>query len=506
MTRLLRRWSFGDLAFAAVALVLTAMAARVWWLSSIVPGQDYPQFLVFVRALQDHGDPASPFHGTYAISPWFVPTSLPIHLVSILSYPLGHSIERAGKVLLTAQNVALVAASLYLLHVLERPRWAVLFLFPILHSIWTVVGGFVVYATSFPILVLGWALTVQWLARLDVRAGVALGVCLCAMLLWHGVGFVSVGLSFGVLWLLWRAPSWRARLLALLPTAPSLVLCAAWQASTFGGANHPVWQPVGDSVDTIFDQVGASVPHYQGRVIALGLLVGAGLVASRKNLGAGASAARLWRTENPFLVLSLVYLGAYFVLPLYVGKVEGLSNRFAYPALLAYLFAWNLPAAVAPRTLVLAAVGALGVWSLEDVAERFRAFHLETRGASALMDRLGPRETLYYSPPNQGYSKSFGGPSNKPMRELQQYATARRGGLPNSSFAGYGVNFVKYVNGNPMPGLFGPPSWSPTMTKFDYVLAQEGQGPSDRRFRLQEKRDGWELYGVCGSTRFPSCP
>jgi hypothetical protein len=44
------------------------------------------------------------------------------------------------------------------------------------------------------------------------------------------------------------------------------------------------------------------------------------------------------------------------------------------------------------------------------------------------------------------------------------------------------------------------------MTKFDYVLARAGGGPSDRRFKLLERRTGWELYGVCGSTLFPDCP
>jgi hypothetical protein len=47
--------------------------------------------------------------------------------------------------------------------------------------------------------------------------------------------------------------------------------------------------------------------------------------------------------------------------------------------------------------------------------------------------------------------------------------------------------------------------WSQAMTKFDYLLARAGSGPSDKRFRLVESKLGWELYGVCGSTRFPVC-
>ena len=104
-----KRFNASDALFAVVVLAFTFAAARVWWLSKLVPGMDYPQFLLFVRALQDHGNPASPFHGTYTVGPWFMPTSLPINLTSWLSVLCGHSIEAAGKLLLTLQNVGLVA-------------------------------------------------------------------------------------------------------------------------------------------------------------------------------------------------------------------------------------------------------------------------------------------------------------------------------------------------------------------------------------------------------------
>ena len=61
--------------------------------------------------------------------------------------------------------------------------------------------------------------------------------------------------------------------------------------------------------------------------------------------------------------------------------------------------------------------------------------------------------------------------------------TVRHGGLPNDSFAGYGVNPVR----------------------FDYVLARAGQRPSDPRFRRVDAREGWELYAVCGSKHLPTC-
>ena len=138
----LRHLTPSDAAYAVLVLAMTFLAARVWWLSTIVPGQDYPQFLVFVRVARDYADPSSPFHGTYTLAPWFVPTSLPIQLTRVLSLPFGGSIESGAKLLLTLQNATLVAASAYLLRVLGRPRWAIVVLFPFVHSRWTVIGGF----------------------------------------------------------------------------------------------------------------------------------------------------------------------------------------------------------------------------------------------------------------------------------------------------------------------------------------------------------------------------
>lgn len=500
-----KRVSASDALFVGVVLVLTFMAARVWWLSKIVPGMDYPQYLVFVRALQDHADPASPFHGTYAVAQWYKPTSLLINVTSWLSYACGHSIERAGKVLWTLENVGVVAASVFTLGELRRNRWAVLLVFPLIHCVWTVAGGFFAFATSLPLVILAWGLTVRWFRAPSVRSGVALGTCFCAVFLRHGIGFAQAGIGFAILWMLWRFPSWRARVLGGVPTLPCLTLFVVWWTSTFDGSagkSAPGWVDPWNAAEHVVEYVWASVPHYTARAYALVLIVGAGLLLSPTNLGA-TQGTRTWRVRNPFLLLSLAYLAAYWAFPMYLDKVEGVSARFPYVAALAFVFAWNLPAPAAARTLLLAVVGSFGAWCLYDMSQRFLAFDAYTRGASDLMDRLGPRDTLYCSPPNSGAFDGFDGPTNKPIREIQQYASIRRGGLPNSSFAGYGMNYIRYVNGNPMPGFYGWPGWSRTMTKFDYVLARGHM--VDSHFRLVGRLDGWELYGVCGSRRFPVC-
>jgi len=503
----LRRLTLLDAVYAALVLELTFLAARVWWLSTIVPGQDYPQFLVFVRVARDYADPSSPFHGTYALAQWFVPTSLPVQLTRVLSLPFGGSIESGAKLLLTLQNVSLVVASAYLLRVLGRPRWAIVLLFPFVHSRWTVMGGFVPYATAFPLVVLGWALTVRWFRRLDPMSGAYLALCLCVTLLWHGVAFGAAGLGFAGLWLLWRAPSQPARMMSVVPTVPSLVQMAVWLGSTFQkNAESPgwTWRTFWEACDHLTDHVLPTVPHRPAIALLLAIIVLGGLVVSRRSEGATGPAARMWRVENPFLIVASLYLAAYFLFPENGLGVAVLSPRFSIHAAMAAVFAWNLPAERVARVGVLAAVTAFACWRLNDVAARFREFDAETRGASYLMDEVGLHETLYNPPDKNGASDAFDTP-NKALIELEQFSTVRHGGLPNSSFAGYGMNYVRYVNGNPMPSLHGAPTRGPGMTRFDYVLTKVGQGPADPGFRLLDEKWGWQLYAVCGSNRFRVC-
>jgi hypothetical protein len=509
MTGVLKRLRWRDAVYVAVVVTFTFLAARVYWLSAIVPAMDYPQYLVFARVVRDWTDPTSPFFGTYALGHWFMPTVLPVHLTAALSHLFRGSLEVAGKVILSAHEVGLVLSAAYLLHVLGRPRWAIVLIFPLIHSRWALVGGFFAYATAMPLVVLTWALAVHWLRSQRVVPGAALATSLCVVVLWHGIGFAVTGLGFAVLWFLWRAPSLGARLRSVLPALPSLGLSAGWWLTTYGSprpGGGSSWAAPADAISTFVEYVWASVPGRSAQASTLVAIVGLGLVASTSNLGASRAAARCWRVANPFLFITVACLVAYLAMPSQMNRVEGIANRFAYPAVLAFVFAWNLPAAPVARFAVLASVLVLSLHCLRDVAARVRAFDADTRGASMLMDRIGEHETLYYGPTDRGVSKDFA-PNYPCLRELQQYATIRHGGLPNSSFAGYGINYVSYVGGrNPMPGLAGPPRWSSEMTKFDYVLVRAGQSPQDSRFWRVDRESGWELYVVCGSARMRECP
>jgi hypothetical protein len=264
------------------------------------------------------------------------------------------------------------------------------------------------------------------------------------------------------------------------------------------------WSPW-EAADSVLAFGWAQVPYRSTQALLLAVLVGASLVITSANLGATGPTARMWRIDNPFLIVSLAYLVGYFVFPISMSGVAGFSNRFVYLSELAFIFAWNLPGKRVIRGVVVALALCFSAFCLDDIAQRFRAFQGDTRGASALMDLVGPRETLYYyAGADGGFSPAFGVP-NKAMIELELFASARRGGLPNTSFAGYGYTYVRLVHGNPMPGIHTPPSWSQEMTKFDYVLVRGEHALSDRRFRLVDSKYGWELYGVCGSHRFSTC-
>ena len=71
--------------FYLVVGVLTVLAAVPFWLTHLLPMQDYPQFLVFARVFGDCRDPATPFFGTYAVRFALSPLVLPILVTRALA-------------------------------------------------------------------------------------------------------------------------------------------------------------------------------------------------------------------------------------------------------------------------------------------------------------------------------------------------------------------------------------------------------------------------------------
>ncbi|HEY4121522.1 MAG TPA: hypothetical protein VGM56_26835 [Byssovorax sp.] len=503
-----------DRAFVALVAALTVLAALPLWLTRILPMQDYPQILVLARAYGAASDPASPFFGTYTTGFPLAPLALPILLLRALGAAFG--LETAGRLAWTAYMIALPLCALRLLRALRHDRWAVLLVFPIALSSW-VSGGFFAFATAAPLVVLGVALSVEWLETPSRRRGAALAALLVALHLWHALAFAELLFDFGVLWLLVRMDDVRARLSALAPLAPSLALFAAWALTTVvghaAGAQPAVWVALRDKATGFFAYVVPEVPIATGVAIALAVVLLAsaagGAVARARGLrpaNVETAATAAFRVENPALWLALGALALYAALPESCLGVQGIDNRHPWYAALFAVVAWRPPRrAVVARALVAAAVVASAVVSL-DFARRFTAFDRESGGASRLVDRLAPGQTLL-APTRGGLSTSMPG---RPLVAIEQYASIRGGGLPSSSFAGYGLNLVRYVGGmNPMPGLIVGWLESPALTRYDAVLLR-GPNPAvaKRGDRLREiAKDGeWTLYAVCGSKARPSCP
>lgn len=497
---MIQRGSAADRLFAIVFVALTALAALPFWLTRILPMQDYPHFLAFVRAFTDLGHPESPFHGTYTTGFPLSPIVLPMLLVRGIAAVTG--LETAGRIVWSLYAVGLPLASLHLLSVLRRDRWAVLLVFPLVISYW-VIGGFFAFATAAPLFVLGLALAVRWLEAPTRARGVALAIAFCVLHLWHALVFAQMLLCFGVLWLLSRADGAREKARALSPVAPAIALFGLWIASTVRGRSPgrkpPSWPPFFDNATHFFDYVGPIVPEAAGAVAMLALFVAAtAITAPRAKSGS-------FRVASPFAWLALIAAICYLVFPATCFGVEGIHNRQPWVAALLLVFAWSPPRRGASRAIVLGLACAAGLFALVHMSRRFAAFGRETAGASRLLDRLHPHETLL-APMGTGSTVAFPG---RPLIALELYATARHGGLPNASFAGYEINFIRYVGGrNPMPGI--GTAWldHPGLTRFDYVLLRGAAAAGVARSKKVAPlaRDGeWVLYVVCGSRSRPTC-
>ncbi len=487
--------------FFAVFGLLTGLCALPFWLTRLLPMQDYPNFLLFARVFGDCHTPGSPFFGAYTTGFPLSPLVLPLLLTRAIAR--FSSFETAGRVLWTLYAVGLPVASLHLLRVLRRDPWSVLLVFPLVISYW-VIGGFFAFATGMPLLLLGLAVSVRWLEAPSRRRGLLLAAIVAAALLWHALIFAQLALDFGVLWCLHRAENGRARTRALAPLVPALAIFVAWMAASIQGRTPgrrpPLWPPFFDNAAHFFAYLGP-LPQAVGAMFLLALVL-AVFAATRPASAPGASFA--FRVKSPFTWLAIVSTAGYVLLPSTCFGVEGINNRQPYFAALLFVFGWSLPARRLPRAVLLGVVGVASALGLAHLAGRFAAFDRETAGASRLLDRVGPGQALF-APLDRVSTNSF---PDKPLVGLDLYSSIRHGGLPNASFAGYAINFVRYVNDrNPMPGL-SLSAWqgNPGLAQFDYVLLRAPVAPAitrDRSLRLVALEGGFALFSVCGGCAPP---
>ncbi len=475
-----RRWTL--VLFAA----LTALSIGPIWIPRILPMQDYPQILVLARAFGDCRDPSTPFFGTYTTGFLLAPLLLPILALRALALPFG--LETAGRLLWTLYAIGLPASAAHLLGALGHDRRGALLVFPIAISAW-VLGGFFAFATAAPLVLFGLALAVRWLEAPTARRGAGLAAVFVALHLWHALALAQLALDLVLLCLLRRGGLAR-KARALAPMLPAAALFVAWCRAAIlvrEGSGGPVsWPAFGPNALSFLDHVVPDVPAARIVTLVLAPFVIAGAV-----VGLRRSRAAAFGVESPLAVLGFVAAACFLAFPADGLGVQGLGNRQPWFAALFLALGARLPGARL-RAGVLALASAAAVVTLGDLTRRFTAFDVETRGASRLIDRLRDRETLL-APMRGGASTSIPG---KPLTALELYASIRHGGLPSSSFAGYPINLVHYVDANPMPGLAVDWLESPELKRYDYVLLRGGKEISDARLRPTATDGAWTLYAV----------
>jgi len=498
-----RRWPRWLLEGSFVAL--TALAIVPFWLTRILPMQDYPHHLLFARALMSYRDPSSPFFGAYTLGFPIAPITLPLFLLRGLGALFG--IENAGKIIWSLSVLLLPVAAIDLLRVLRRDIGAALLVYPLLFSYW-LIGGFFAFATGMPLLLFGLGAALRHFEAPSLRRGITLGALACALFLWHALLFAQLMLDVGILWILLRGGSIREKLRKLAPLVPSLALIAIWMLAVIQGRSPgkkpAAWPPFFENAGHFFDYIGPILPEGTGIILLFALVVAVAAMFGKPEAPL-ADEIPIYRVKNPFAWLVLGSAICYLVLPSTCFGVEGIQNRQAYLAALLFVFAWNVPSAPKARALVLSVLGLGSALWLSHIGRRFAVFNQETAGASRLIDRLGPGNTLLASLSDVS-TRSFPG---KPLVALDLYASVRHGGLPNASFAGYDINVIRYVGDkNPMPGISGRWAGHPELSKFDYLLVRAPLPPNAAQangVNLVASDGGFWLYGICGSRAFPDC-
>ncbi len=488
-----------QVATLVVTLVYLTLVLMPWWSTAIVPSMDYPEFLTFVRAAQDYQDPSSPYYGTYTLAFPLKPLVLPMGVARFFS--LFGSIEVAGKLLWTLYAIGIPVAGLWLAAEGGGSRWNIVLLAPLVFSRW-VSYGFFPFCTGVPLLLASFALALRFFRKPTRGTGIALAVLGASLVFWHALIAAMGLLGIAVLWCLWRAPSWALRWRALLPAAPMALGWLGYFLMTFLEPEEAAERIFfGDfslrfANDMSFARIFMQFPGADVFAKLLGLALVASLLLQRFK-----PQLSNFRGGRPILALSATALICFFVLPHDAFGVEVLATRFLWLSTVLLAAGWTWPQGGMRRFVVLLAVIGIGGMYLREVTLRFRQFHKETAGASRLMDTL-PRRANLWGPWHDTETLAF---QNKPLRSAHQLAAVRTGGLPAGSFARYKLNYVRYVNENPMP-LLNVYGWEnhPELTAFDYVLLRRA---ISRDPRLREVgRDGdWVLYVICGSRLKPTC-
>lgn len=474
-------------ALGAVSSALPLFVARY------VPIQDLPQHVAAVRVLHDYHTPGFGFDRFFELhlaATQYLGVYLCAHL---LAYLVG--VLLATKLVLAGAMVGLPYALRSLLAALDRPSSYALLSLPLLYNTQLILG-FLNFVLGLPLMFWGLALFVRYQAAPSRRRGVLLSLVSVLCFFAHVVPYGMLLLGT-LLLVLGRSP-----VRAALPFVPSLVLGAAWMASSPSGravtalsasgalwsAHEPFatrWSEIGFWLN---DVLWASQDELAllGFAALLALLVGAALVARQR------PSALQWRL---FALVPLAWL-FYFVLPSSYDFIWPIHARFALLGLLLLLPALPItPLSV--RVFVGASALLTSAFVTWAVARAFAtSAELEYAGLPALVQRIpmGSRTAGLVFDPSSRFVRF------SPYLHAVAWVQAERGGAVMFTFADFPASPFRFRENNRPPRV--PPRWEWLPARvdserelgfYDYVLTRSARAPLVG-FRRVESAGAWALW------------
>lgn len=250
-----------ETAYRATLAILVGIHLVLIWALPVMPGQDFPQHLSYVRILVDYGDPALPYRELYAVAAKPQPYFTTYLLMAAIAPHTG--VIEAFRILLSLYVIAtllgfhwlVVAAHRHAREPAPTPPWTGLLGACL---VWSPVAcmGFLSFMLAVPVIVAG---TATWLVHIETRSRrahlVALACCSALLVSLHPVAagcFLFISLL--VVAFAGAPRPWRA---CGVVTGTMLITHLAW--SVVGTAGVGSWSRIRDASEAMREAHGLEV-------------------------------------------------------------------------------------------------------------------------------------------------------------------------------------------------------------------------------------------------------
>ncbi|NOY93039.1 MAG: hypothetical protein GXP55_17785 [Deltaproteobacteria bacterium] len=500
-----------DLLFWALFACLSLLNLWPFWVMHWLAGTDTGGHIELMDIAGRLHDAHTAYGETYYLSSWMAPNTLGVRLSQAL-HPWVSSMTLA-RLMLSFYVVGVPLGCLAMVRAFDRSRWLVLLSFPLVFN-FTLAMGFFNYVVAAPLLFFVVALTRRFAERGGWRRGagvvallwltffthalmfmVALGMCAFVLLvsarprrrLLQGVGLLSLGTTFCVVWLVMKI-GWLGSEAGLMHHATP--------GTTWPNPEHLLTKLPGRLVDFVRGPTDDAL--FLGLVAVWALLLRASPPrpedAEPAPLG---FRLRLGRDALPWMAF-LVWV-AFFTLPSHVMGISLVSERFGSLALLLALLTprvrldgyWTRGLLAAGVVLSMAWVGVVD----------HALIHFDAYTAQPLARELGKLP--------EGSSIGYALANDLPTRLAQpqtrhlvkEIHTVLNGGVTDDSFAWRSTSPVQYRSGRAPPRPFGR-FWTrkTQFRRYDFIVYSGRVPPphnSLRGFVRERWHSGpWWLYEV----------